>query len=77
MPQIFGLLDRRYGIQDGEVQAILSVRIWIDIDVSDIEGCEILEEMSPLAGVDLEVRKLTFDDRLGFGNIAPTDRNAQ
>ena len=56
MAQVCGLRDRRESVKHAEIQTILCVRERIDVDVSYVEGCKILEEMRSLARIYLEVR---------------------
>ena len=73
MAQVCGLGDRRESVKHAEVQTILRVRERIDVDVSYVEGCKILEEMRSLARIYLEVRQRTLDDGLGqhIGELLP------
>ena len=76
MPQIFGILDSRQGIQILLVKPAVSFER-VDGEISDTKGCQVLEEMRSLAWVNTIIFQTALHDYTGIANMRPLHRNPQ
>ena len=73
---ILRLVDGGHVIEDGLLEdAVASVGV--DCEIADTKGCEILEEVRALRGVNVIVLETSLDDDAGGRDVGPLDGNAQ
>src|SRR5208337_657665 len=76
MPHAAPLLDRRCGTQPLPVYEAFP-GIWIDREVSHLEGSKVLEEVAALRGGYAKVAESRLHDHTSSRNLVPFDRDSE
>ena len=76
MAHMLGLIDSGHGIEHRLLKNAIA-SIGVDGEVAHAEGCEVLEEMSTLRGIDMIVLQTCLNDDTGCRDVRPLYRYAK